>query len=84
MNTLIVFFTSRHFVVTSAFFSSMMLRLAGKNLVIGMTAGEGRFRSPLNSSPLIEEGLEENTVQEFLEREEISFSGLRIGIKFTG
>ena len=61
-----------------------MLRLVGKNLVIGMTTGEGRSILALNSSLLIEEGLEENTVQEFLEREEISFSGLRIGVEFTG
>ena len=52
--------------------------------MVGGTTGEGRSRSALNSSLLMEEGLEENTVQEFLEREEISFSGLRIGIKFTG
>ena len=57
MNTLIVFFTSRHLATTSAFFSSMMLSLAGKNLVI--STGEGRSRSALNSTSLMEEGLEE-------------------------
>ena len=34
-----------------------MLRLAERNLVIGVTAGEGRSRLALNSSSLIEEGL---------------------------
>ena len=62
MNILICTDTSRHFVVISAFFPSMMLRLAERNLVIGVTAGEGRSRLALNSSSLIEEGLEECTI----------------------
>ena len=55
MNTLICAVTSRHFTAISSFFSSIMLSLAGKNLVIGMTTSEGRFRLALNSSSLIGE-----------------------------
>ena len=64
-NTLICAFTSRHFAATSAFFSSMVLSLVGKNMVIG----KGRSRSALNSSPLIEEIRREYSLcfQEFLE-----------------
>ena len=64
-----------------------MSSLAGKNLVIGTTTGEGRSRSPLNSSPLMEEGLEESTVsvsRNSWKEKEISVSGLRIGVEFTG
>ena len=85
VNTLICTVTSRHFAVISAFFSSMMSSLAGKNLVIGTTTGEGRFRSPSNSSPLMEEGLEESAVsvsrKSWKEKEK---SGLRIGVELTG
>ena len=47
----------------------MMLSLAGKNLVI--STGEGRSRSALNSSSLMEEGLEDVLSQspDILERE---------------
>ena len=38
----------------------MISTLAGKNMVI--STGEGRSRSALKSSSLMEEGLEENTV----------------------
>ena len=58
MNTLICVVTSRHFTAISSFFSSIMTSsLAGKNMVMGITAGEGRYRLALNSSLLIEEGL---------------------------
>ena len=64
----------------------MLLRLVGKNSVIGMATGEGRSRLALNSSSLIEEGLKKVLSQspDVLEREEISTSGLRIGVEFTG
>ena len=58
LNTLICTGTSHHFAVISDFFSSTVTSsLAGKNLVIGVTTGEVRSRSPLDSSPLIEEEL---------------------------
>ena len=60
-NTLICAFTSRHFTAISSFFSSTMTSsLAGKNMVMGITAGEGRSRSALDSSLLMD--LEENIV----------------------
>ena len=77
-------FTSHHFAVISAFFSSMMSRLAGKNLDIGTKTGEGRFRSPSNSSPLIEEGLEESTVsvsRNSWKEKEICTAGSRAGVE---
>ena len=69
-NTLICAVTSRHFAATSAFFSSMVLSLVGKNMVIG----KGRSRSALNSSPLIEEIRREYSFcfQEFLEERYLS------------
>ena len=69
VNTLICIFAFRHCIFISAFLPSTISRVVGKNIVIG--AGEGRSRSALNSSSLMEEGLEEVLSQspDILERE---------------